>query len=285
MKSIFNISAFLVSLIIVSLVSQPGSAKTYLTDFDENQAQLLMLQAINTVRYHEGLPLVSLDDDLSVACQRHAMDMAHRDYFGHFSPEGFSPDDRARNAGLPNPISENIGIIRTFGQDLPQVIDALMQSFLGSPEHRANLLNPDLTHVGLGFFQDVEGTNHRLEVENNPDSVYRGFGTVLVVQDFYKRRVTLLEPMPYSGWTKPGEFMTFRLDFSEDVEEAFLRITPRTEPAESYDVPMSVGDKGFRARFAIDDEGEFNIGIYASSPSSEWYYREQGHLLLTVKSQ
>jgi len=284
MKYAINCFVFTVAVVVMSLVGQPGSAKVFVIDFDETQAELLMLQSINTIRYHEGLPLLSLDDELSVSCRRHSMDMAHRDYFSHFSPEGASPDDRARNVGLPNPISENIGIIRTFGQNQSEVIDALMEGFIESPEHRANLLNPNLTHVGLGFYQDLEGSNHRLQAEGNPEAVYRGFGTVLVVQDFYERRVTLLEPRPYRGWTNPGEYMTLRLDFTGEVNEAFLRIAPRTEPSESFDVPMSNVNKGFQARFAFGDEGEFSIGIYASSPISEWYYREQGHLLITVKS-
>jgi len=282
MKKLSNALLLIIVILAVSFVSQPGSTKVFLVDFDEDQAEFLMLQSINTIRYNEHLPLLSLDDNLSIASRRHSLDMAAQDYFGHFSPDGESPDDRAREIGLPNPIQENIGIIRTFGQSLEEVINALMDGFMESPEHRANLLDPDLTHVGIGFYQDLDGTNHRLTAGNDPDSIYRGFGTVLVVQDFYRRRVTLLEPSPYDGWTKSGEFVTMRLDFVDDVDDAFLRIEPDDEPREAFDVPMSNGSEGYIARFAIENEGRFRIGIYANSPSTDWFYREHGHLELTV---
>jgi hypothetical protein len=282
MRNILNGLVLILVILTVTGLSQTGNAKVFLVDFDEDQAEFLMLQAINTIRYNERLPLLCLDDNLAIASQRHAMDMAQQDYFGHYSLDGSSPDDRARNVGLPNPIQENIGIIRTFGQDLDEVIDALMDGFMESPQHMANILDPDLTHVGIGFYQDLDGSNHRLTAGSDPDAVYRGYGTVLVVQDFYRRRVTVLEPLPYHGWTKPGEFVTMRLDFLDDVEDAFLRIESDDEPGESFDVPMSKGDGGYRARFAIEKEGRFRIGIYANSPATDWFYREQGHLELTV---
>jgi hypothetical protein len=271
-------------LLFIPGISNPGTAKVYLLDFDEERAEFLMLQAINTIRYNEDLPLVSLDENLRRSSKRHAQDMALRDYFDHFSPDGLSPDDRARVHGIANPVSENIGIIRTFGQDLEDVVDALMRGFMDSPQHRRNILDPYVTHIGIGFMQDVDGTNRRLESDGDTEAVYRGFGTVLVVQDFCIRRVALLEPSPYLGWTLPGEFVTLRLDFTDEVDEAFLRITPDNDPAEQFDIPMSKCIDDYRARFAIDREGAFTIGIYANSPSADWFYREQGSVKLTVKS-
>jgi len=271
-------------LLIIPGISIPGDAKVYLLDFDEDQAEFLMLQAINTIRYNEGLPLVSLDENLQRSSKRHALDMARRDYFDHFTPDGLSPDDRARAHGIANPVSENIGIIRTFGQDMEDVVDALMQGFMDSPMHRRNILDPYVTHVGIGFTQDIAGTNRRLSGGGDTETVYRGFGTVLVVQDFCIRRVALLEPSPYLGWTLPGEFVTLRLDFTDEVDEAFLRIIPDNNPEEQFDIPMSKCIDDYRARFAIDREGVFTIGIYANSPSADWFYREQGSVNLTVKT-
>ncbi len=274
--------AVLLALSLCGVESARG--EIYLVDFDEPQAEFLMMQAVNSLRYREGLPLLGLDATLSKVSRRHALDMARRDYFDHFTPEGRSPDDRAHAAGVPNEVSENIGIIRTFGQDIQEVVNALMESFLESPEHRANLLNPDFTHIGIGFYQDLEGSNHRLNGDMDADSLYSGYGTLLVVQDFCRRKVTLLEPSPFTGWAEPGEYLTLRLDFAEEADEAFLRIVPLNRPSEAYDVPLSNAGRGFRARFAIESEGAFTIAIYANSLGEDWYYREHGRLELMVKS-
>ncbi len=275
---------FVLLILLFPIISQPGNAKVYLVDFDEDQAEFLMLQAVNSIRYSEGLTLLVPDDKLNISCGRHAMDMARRDFFDHYSLDGTSPADRARSMGVANPISENIGITRTFGRDLYQVVDLLMEGFLNSPEHRVNILDPDITHIGIGFYQDMDDMNHRLESGRDPSINYQGFGTILVVQEFYKQQVELIEPSPYSGYMKPGEFITLQLDFIDDVNEAFLRIASNDDPNRAYELPMSKAERSFRVRFAIEDEGEFTIGIYANSSNADWYYREQGQLNLTVKS-
>lgn len=272
-------------IVLVLVAGPPGETRVYLVDFQEPGAEHLTMEAINALRYREGLPLLAIDEALSRVCRRHALDMTRRDYFDHYTPEGLSPDDRAHAAGLPYEISENIGIIRTFGQDLPEVVDALMRGFLESSDHRANLLDPNLTHVGIGFYQDMDGGNHSLGDVGNPDSVYRGYGTVLVVQDFCRKSVTFLEPSPFRGQAEPGKFLTLRLDFMDDVDEAFLRIIPPEGRNVSYEVPLRKVEDGFRARFAIGTEGAFTLAIYASSPSESWFYREQGRVELRVKSR
>jgi hypothetical protein len=277
-----------VAILLIALVlstPQPGRADVYLVDFPERRAEFLMLQRINALRYRSGLPLIGLDESLSEVCRRHALDMACRDYFDHFTPDGQSPDDRVGAAGLPYQVSENIGIIRTFGRTLPEVVGALMDGFLKSPNHRANILDPNVTHVGIGFYQDIEALNHRLEGETDPERLYRGFGTVLVVQNFCRRRVRLVEPSPFSGSARPGEFLSLRLDFTEEVAEAFLRIVPFDKPRETFEVPLSRVDEDFRARFAIEEEGRFQVAIYASSPLNDWFYREKGRFQLTVSGR
>jgi hypothetical protein len=275
---------FLFVLALTLFIGGKGWADIYLVDFDESRAEHLMLEAINKIRYQHGLPLVTLDDQLSAVCRHHAVDMAERDYFDHFSPEGLSPDDRAARAGLPYDVTENIGIIRTFGQDLRSVVGALMGGFLSSPDHLANILDPKVTHVGIGLYQDLDGRNHRLTAGSDDDGVYTGFGSVLVVQDFCRRRVRLIEPRLFCGEAVEGEFLELRLDFTDEVGEAFLRIIPELNPKEAFEVPLMRDREGYRARFRFEKEGHFTIAIYASAPSEDWFYREQGRLELMVTS-
>lgn len=109
------------------------------------QEAAVHLAQINAARANAGLPPVALDGGLSRMAQGHACDMAARGYFDHTTPDGTGLFDRANKAGLSGfcQLAENIA----RGQrDIPTV----MGIWLRSPGHRANLLDPDLTHVGLG---------------------------------------------------------------------------------------------------------------------------------------
>jgi hypothetical protein len=282
----FRSIRYLIFTLIAGLVLSagvPGRTEIYLQEFDCTSSEFLGLEAINQVRYEHGLPLLLLDNDLSKVSRRHALDMARRDYFDHYSPEGASPDDRVREAGLSYEVCENIGIIRSFGHNSRAVVKALMDSFLASPDHLANILNPDVTHVGIGFCQDINGNNHRLESGRDANSNYSGFGTVLVVQDFCKRRVRIIEPSPFFGTAREGEYLNFEVAFADSVQEAFLRVTPDEKPLEAFEIPLSQCSENYRARFSIDMQGKFTIAIYANSPEENWFYREQGRLQVVVQ--
>lgn len=267
-----------------------SEARTYLVDFDENQAVALMLQSINEIRYQRGLKILALDASLSEVCRRHAIDMAYRNYFDHITPEGLNPRDRVRIAGLPYEVAENIGIIRTFnnktgdGYGVKQVVDSLMRKFLSSPDHLANILDPEFTHIGIGFFQDVDNRNDRLKLSDSEEGLEIGYGTILVVQEFFKEQVRIVEPYPFDGVAKEGEFLQLKLQFSEKVEEAFLRIKPLRDDMEtSFDVPLLKKDNAFEARFKMDIPGVFSVTIYANSISKDWFYKQQGKLELRIK--
>lgn len=101
------------------------------------------LATINAARADAGRAPLALDTGLSRMAQDHACDMANRGYFDHTAPNGTGLMDRARGLAGFCHFAENIA----RGQrDIPTV----MAVWLRSPGHRANLLDPDLTHVGLG---------------------------------------------------------------------------------------------------------------------------------------
>ena len=99
---------------------------------------------------------------LDMAAQLKAQHMAAGQYFAHYSPDGISPwhwfseaNYRYIHAG------ENLAIHFT---DSDEVVDAWMNS----PTHRANIVNGNYTEIGVGT---ARGT-------------YEGFNTVYVVQLF-----------------------------------------------------------------------------------------------------
>ncbi|WP_256106466.1 sigma-70 family RNA polymerase sigma factor [Streptomyces sp. ODS05-4] len=99
---------------------------------------------VNAERQRSGCGPVSQNSLLDTAAQRHSADMAARDYFDHTSPDGRSPGDRVTAAGYRwSTYGENIA----RGQQTPA---SVMDSWMNSPGHRANILNCSFKEIGVG---------------------------------------------------------------------------------------------------------------------------------------
>ncbi|NBA98026.1 CAP domain-containing protein [Pseudomonas sp. R5(2019)] len=99
-------------------------------------------------RFSAARPL-SWNSALKTAALGHSRSMATGDYFAHQGPDGESPYDRARAAGYRGrQIGENIAA----GQGSPS---QAMASWLASPGHCANLMNPMFTQVGAASTADT----------------------------------------------------------------------------------------------------------------------------------
>lgn len=88
---------------------------------------------------------------LASAAADHARDMAERDYFDHFSPEGRSPLERALShdyAGCV--VGENLA----EGQDFA---DLVIQAWMASEDHCANVLEPRFKDIGIRVEQGSFG--------------------------------------------------------------------------------------------------------------------------------
>lgn len=110
---------------------------------DEFVQEVLVL--VNEARAAEGLSPVSLSLTLASAAQAHAEAMAADDFFDHQNPlTGSTPQARATAAGYDGLVGENIAA----GDETPADVVA---SWLSSPGHRANILDPDYTEMGVGY--------------------------------------------------------------------------------------------------------------------------------------
>ncbi|MFI9169517.1 CAP domain-containing protein [Streptomyces lincolnensis] len=99
----------------------------------------------NKERTRAGLPPLTVDPLLTRAAQVYSTDMAARAFYSHTSPEGTQPWDRAAAAGSRHrSIGENIAC----GQRSPAEV---VEGWMNSPGHRANILKPGFTHIGIGF--------------------------------------------------------------------------------------------------------------------------------------
>lgn len=99
----------------------------------------------NEIRRQYGLPALALDAGITKAAQDHAFDMLAKNYFEHEGQDGRSPFDRMHDSGVSfRAAAENIA----HGQ---RSAEAAFTSWLNSPGHRQNLLNPRYHRQGIGW--------------------------------------------------------------------------------------------------------------------------------------
>ncbi|MBP1970627.1 putative YkwD family protein [Virgibacillus natechei] len=116
-----------------------------------NQFEQEVVDLTNQERANHGLSALEIDEELSNVARDKSADMADSNYFSHDSPTHGSPFDMMDSYGVDyRTAGENIA----KGQQTPaEVVDGWMNS----DGHRANILSEDFTHIGVGY---VEQGNH-----------------------------------------------------------------------------------------------------------------------------
>ncbi len=118
-------------------------------ELDATDAQERLLELINADRERARLPPLALHAELNGVALAHSQDMHASGFVGHTSPTTGGPPDRVQRAGIRTPlVLENAG----RGYSPSEVHRGLMDS----PGHRANVLSPDATHVGIGVLVERE---------------------------------------------------------------------------------------------------------------------------------
>jgi uncharacterized protein YkwD len=104
-----------------------------------------MLQRVNAERRRRDLPALRPTPVLDRIAQAYAEDMLKRSYYGHESPEGQTVRERAIGAGYRlTAVGENVA----SGQP---TIEVVMDGWMASDKHRANLLSKVFTEAGFGL--------------------------------------------------------------------------------------------------------------------------------------
>ncbi|GGJ91743.1 hypothetical protein GCM10011583_24000 [Streptomyces camponoticapitis] len=113
-----------------------------------------VIKLTNEERARAGCPELRGNLALGRAAQRHSTDMAKNDFVGHTGSRGSTLETRAQAAGYSGwrSLAENVAA----GQWSPA---AVVRSWMRSPDHRANILNCSLTHMGVGYVMK-RGTAH-----------------------------------------------------------------------------------------------------------------------------
>lgn len=113
----------------------------------------------NIDRSQNNVGQLSYNDDLVAAAQQKANDMLMRQYFSHTDPDGNFVWPLVEQNGYDYQyVGENLAIYFTG-------VMALNSAWMASPEHRANILKPEYTNMGVGIAQGM----------------YKGQNTIFVV--------------------------------------------------------------------------------------------------------
>jgi len=170
------------------LESLKSSKTAEISTSESIQAQVI--NAVNNERRKAGLQPLLPNKQLQSSAVKHAKDMATRDYFGHYTPEGKSFVDRIKESGYTDVDPITCGCKQVFtpeaGQDIrgetgqnyaiysrdvcscqPKfalgenlakgqlTVEEVVRDWMNSEAHRVNILQPMFTEVGVGIFRNM----------------------------------------------------------------------------------------------------------------------------------
>lgn len=107
---------------------------------------------VNKERKANGLSPLSVNSSAKTAAQVRAKEIEKS--FSHTRPDGSSFSTALKEQGVSYRRSgENIA----WGQKTPKQV---MEGWMNSPGHRANILNPNFTAIGIGHYKSASGKNY-----------------------------------------------------------------------------------------------------------------------------
>jgi uncharacterized protein YkwD len=114
-----------------------------------------MVTRVNELRKQNRIPELALCGSLWLAAQAHSQDMARYSRMSHTGSDGSNMVVRVERAGYRrwSALGENIAA----GQ---KTVDDVINSWMNSSGHRANILSSKYTHIGVGRATSSAGVNY-----------------------------------------------------------------------------------------------------------------------------
>ena len=111
-----------------------------------------VVELVNAERAKEGLSPLSIDTNVQAAAMVRAKECEER--FSHTRPDGtsFATALKEQNVSYKR-AGENIA----WGQRSPKEV---MKAWMNSSGHRANIMNPNFTTIGVGYYENANGTDY-----------------------------------------------------------------------------------------------------------------------------
>jgi uncharacterized YkwD family protein/spore coat assembly protein SafA len=113
-----------------------------------------VVRLVNVERSKNGLQALKINWELSRVARYKSQDMVNKNYFSHTSPTYGSPFTMMENFGIRfSSAGENIA----YGQRTPVEV---MNGWMNSPGHKANILSPSYTQIGVGLAKTQSGVSY-----------------------------------------------------------------------------------------------------------------------------
>ncbi|HEV3468783.1 MAG TPA: CAP domain-containing protein [Pyrinomonadaceae bacterium] len=129
----------------------PSAAAAVAATADERRA----FELINAERRRRGRGPLAWDGSLTRMARYHSENMARQGFFNHVDREGLDLSGRAQVLGVRGwrALGENIA----YNQGYPDPTAFAVERWMISNAHRANILNGEFTHAGLGIARGADG--------------------------------------------------------------------------------------------------------------------------------
>lgn len=132
-----------------------------------SHSERAMIRIVNAVRSQHGLRRLSASRALNRAADRHSSDMLAGNFFAHESSDGTPANRRLRRYANARTVGETLAaLVRR-----PGVEQTVVRMWMDSPPHRAVMLSPGFSRIGLSHRWGLLG----------------GFGRSVVTADFASR--------------------------------------------------------------------------------------------------
>lgn len=143
-----------------------------------------ILRYTNRERRSRGLKPLKGHRALIKAARGHSRWMASRDHMSHNGAGGSSPADRAREAGYQSTfVSENCWQLISNSRWRPskKLGQAAVNSWMNSPGHQANLLDPRMKVIGIGAARNKRGNVYLTQNFGDADDTDFLIGKIIVL--------------------------------------------------------------------------------------------------------
>ncbi len=147
---------------------------------DLGESARKVIQLTNKVRGEHQQSALAINQTLEEAALGLAQFMAETGKFSHEADER-TPTQRAEAEGYePCLVAENIArVIRSEALGTAELAESFVESWIGSPEHRNNLLDAAATEIGVGIARSEEnGQFFAVQLFGRPRSAMIGFSIV-----------------------------------------------------------------------------------------------------------
>ena len=115
------------------------------------QVRGAVLCLLNEQRTERGMGKLRANTKLRRAAERHSRNMSENNFFDHVSPGGSTPLERVKAAGyLSGADSWAVGENIAWGEQQLSTPREIVDSWMASAPHKANILNRRFRHIGIG---------------------------------------------------------------------------------------------------------------------------------------